>query len=125
MSHKEKDESKLKKEKEIFTFHRYKARQGLKRERHPKLIVDYYNGEYGHMGLTKEPKKGKHHKNIPLTVNPNRSLHKQNKISKSYLRKKIEYDTEDKFYDQRLSNYKLSNEDKIYISDYVKRHKKR
>lgn len=110
----------MKKEKEIFTFHRYKQIQGQKEERHPKLIVDYYNGKYGHMGLTKSPKKGKHHRNIPLTQNPQKLNN-----TPAYLRKKIEYDTEDKFYNERLKNYSLSNKDKKYIQNYVNRHKKR
>ena len=117
----------MKGKKEIFTFHRYKVKQGQKQEKHPKLIVDYYNGEYGHLGLTESEKKGKHHRNIPLTENPDRNIHKKknNKVVRSYLRKKIEYDTEDKFYDKPMKNYWLSKEDKKYVSEYVNKHKKR
>lgn len=52
------------------------------------MIVDYINGYYGYMGLTENPKKGKH-QNIPLIKNPQ----KGNKKS-ACLRKKIEYDSE-------------------------------
>ncbi len=109
----------MKKEKEIFTFHRFRKKQGGENKRHPKLIVDYQNGEYGHMGLTEKKNKGKHHRNIPIK-NP-----KQGDNSPSYLRRKIEYDSEDKFYNNSLSNYKLDNEDKLKLSEYVKKHKRR
>ena len=110
----------MRKEKEIFTFHRYKKKQGGKNKRHPKLIVDYYNGEYGHMGLTEEKFKGKHHRNIPLIKNP-----KIGDARPAYLRKKIEYDTEDMFVEQVLDKYKLSEEDKKYLISYINQHKKR
>lgn len=83
------------------------------------MIVDYINGYYGYMGLTENPKKGKH-QNIPLIKNPQKGNKKP-----AYLRKKIEYDTEDKFYNEQLSNYNLTKIDKNYFNDYVKIHKKR
>ena len=119
----------MNKEKEILSFHRFKVRQGQKREKHPKLIVDYVNGFYGHMGLTEEPKKGKNHRNFPLNENPEHRIYGQNKrkrkIKKSYLRRKIEYDLDDKFEQNRLKDYCLSDEDKIRVLDYVNKHKKR
>lgn len=110
----------MKKEKEIFTFHRFKVKQGQKEEKHPKLIVDYNDGFYGHMGLTKSPKKGKHHRNIPLKINP-----QKNNSKPAYLRKKIEYDAEQKFVEKPLKDYVLSKQDKNYIVEYVNKHKKR
>jgi len=109
---------KNKKNNELFTFRRYSKKQGNKNVRHPKLIVDEYGNVFGFMGLTENSKNG-HHRNIPLSVNP-----KKNDIRKSFIRKKIDYDNKNKF-SQILDNYKLSKKDKLYIIEYVNRHKKR
>lgn len=115
----------MKKEEEIFTFHRFKKKQGGRYKRHPKLIVDFSDGLYGHMGLTEEKAKGKHHRNIPLDKNPKIDKKtKQRDKRPAYLRKKIEYDNEQAFYDKRLDNYQLSSTDRQKIRTYVEKHKK-
>lgn len=97
----------------LFNFRRYKKKEGKSKKRHPKLIVDENSSSYGYMGLTEHDKKGKHHNNIPLTKNP-----KKHDTRDAYLRKKINYDTKDNFGDV-LKDYKLSNEDRKYIAEYV------
>jgi len=87
--------------------------------RHPKLIVDEDSIDFGFMGLTESEKKGKHHSNFPLKQNP-----KKGYGSKAYLRKKIKYDSKNNF-GPRLTDYKLSSEDRKNVEEYVKRHKKR
>jgi hypothetical protein len=108
----------LRKEKEIFTFRRYKKKEGKKQVRHPKLIVDDYSNSFGYMGLTENKKNG-HHRNIPLKQNP-----KKDDNRAAYLRKDIRYDKKTRF-GQILDSYKLSKEDKQYIIEYVNKHKKR
>lgn len=110
---KEKDKNKL------FVFRRYKKKQGERNVRHPKLIVDIESDSYGYMGLTEHNKKGKHHSNMPLKDNP-----KKGDSRKAYLRKKIEYDKQEKF-GHILDDYNLSQKDKEYIIKYVEKHKKR
>ena len=75
----------------LYRFRKYKKKQGKKNVRHPKLIVDDYEHEYGFMGLTTSSTKGKRHKNIRLTENPQivKGVHLR---EKSFLRRKIEYD---------------------------------
>ena len=102
----------------LYYFRRYKKFEGDKSVRHPKLIVDEKNDEYGYMGLTSSKKSGGHY-NIPLKINP-----QKNAKNKSYLRKNIDYDKKNKF-GEILNKYNLSEEDKKYIIDYVNRHKKR
>lgn len=70
----------------LYYFRRYKKFEGDKSVRHPKLIVDEKNDEYGYMGLTSSKKSGGHY-NIPLKINP-----QKNAKNKSYLRKNIDYD---------------------------------
>lgn len=103
----------------IFVFRRYKKREGDSKKKHPKLIVDITNQEYGYMGLTEHRKKGKHHNNIHLTKNP-----KEGDLRQANLRKKVKYDVKDNFGDI-LKNYKLSKEDKKYIINYLSKKKKR
>lgn len=108
------------KDNELFTFRRYKKQEGKQsnKARHPKLIVDKNNTEYGFMGLTSSPKRG-YHSNIKLEKNP-----KKNDIRQAYIRKEIRYDSKNKF-GQILNEYNLSNKDKKFIIDYVNKHKKR
>ena len=102
----------------LFTFRRYKKKEGKKQVRHPKLIVDDYDDSFGYMGLTENNRNG-HHRNIPLRQNP-----KKNDYRPAYLRKDIRYDKKTRF-GQVLDNYKLSKLDKPYIIEYVNKHKKR
>lgn len=116
----------MKKEKEILTFHRFKKKQGGSNKKHPKLIVDFQDGFYGHMGLTEQKAKGKHHRNIPLDKNPKIDPKTKKRDQRpAYLRKKIEYDDEKSFYDKPLDDYKLSASDKQKVKAYVATHKKR
>ena len=103
----------------LFVFRKYKKSQGKKCVKHPKLIVDENDNEYGFMGLTSAKKKGRGHNNIPLLFNPQKG-----NIKTSYLRRKIEYDDK-KYFGEVLINYCLSKIDEERIKSYVKRHKKR
>lgn len=101
----------------MFEFRRYKIKQGNKQVKHPKLIVDENDSQYGFMGLTSSKYKGRGHKNIVLVENP--QFINGKRLSKhSYLRRKIEYDSKDKF-EGPLPDYSLSEVDKILIKDYV------
>ena len=103
----------------MFEFRRYKNKQGNKQVKHPKLIVDETDNEYGFMGLTSSRYKGRGHKNITLIDNP--QFIKGKRLSHvSYLRRKIEYDKKENF-EEPLSNYSLSKIDKMFIKDYVSR----
>lgn len=97
----------------LFNFRRYKKKEGDSKKRHPKLIVDENNVNYGFMGLTEKRKKGKHHNNIPLIKNP-----KKGDSRPAYLRKKISYDIKENF-GEILKDYNLSNKDKKDIIAYV------
>lgn len=108
---------------DLFIFRRYKKRQGRKKARHPKLIVDESGGEYGFMGLTSSERKGKRHNNIELKKNPQFENGKRLK-GKSYLRKKIEYDEKRRF-GKALKDYRLSDEDRTFLIGYVKKRKKK
>lgn len=99
----------------LFNFRKHKKKEGG--ERHPKLIVDETTNEYGFMGLTHSSKRG-NHKNIALKQNPQKGQSKQ-----SYIRKELRYDSKQNF-GEVLKNYELSEEDKIYIIDYLKNKKK-
>ena len=99
----------------LFNFRRYKKKEGDSKKRHPKLIVDENNVNYGFMGLTEKRKKGKHHNNIPLIKNP-----KKRDSRPAYLRKKISYDIKENF-GVILKDYNLSDKDKIEIIDYIKK----
>lgn len=103
----------------LFRFRKYKKTQGKKKLKHPKLIVDDYDSEFGFMGLTSSKSKGKKHKNIPLHHNPQEGNSKQ-----AYLRRKIEYDNK-KMFGEILSNYKLSDDDMDNIVSYVAKRKKK
>lgn len=104
----------------LFKFRRYKKEEGGKKKRakHPKLIVDEKKDNFGFMGLTEAPKRG-HHKNIELSKNPQK--HKENK---AYLRDEVRYDEKRNFGDI-LEDYKLSNEDKKAVIDYLEKRKKK
>ena len=109
-----------KKSKNIFNFRRYKKTEGgeIKKAKHPKLIVDETNIEFGFMGLTESAKRG-HHKNIALTKNP-----KQGDTRKAYIRDELRYDNKKEFSDI-LPEYKLTSQDIKIIEERVKKHKKK
>lgn len=117
---KKKNTIKAKKNSSVFSFKRYKKTEGgqIKKGKHPKLIVDEVLDEYGFMGLTESPKRG-NHKNIELSKNPQKG-----KISKSYIRDELRYDNKKNF-GEILSDYNLTDEDKIKILKYLERHKKK
>ena len=103
----------------LYVFRRYKKKEGKKNVKHPKLIVDEYDNEYGYMGLTSSKNKGKKHINFPLVNNPqfDKSGNRINK--KSYLRRKVEYDKKDNF-GNLLADYSLSDIDKTRIQTFIK-----
>lgn len=107
-------------DKDLFIFRRYKKAEGKQsnKAKHPKLIVDKSDTEFGFMGLTSSPKRG-YHSNIKLEKNP-----KKSDLRDSYIRKEIRYDKKNKF-GQILDRYSLSEKDKKFIMDYVNKHKKR
>lgn len=107
----------------LYRFRKYKKKQGKKNVRHPKLIVDDYEHEYGFMGLTSSRYKGRGHKNIELNDNPEIINGKRLEV-KSYLRRKVEYDNK-RYFGEIVDNYELSKTDKNRIIDYVNKHKKR
>lgn len=104
----------------LFKFRRYKKEEGGKKKRakHPKLIVEEKKDNFGFMGLTEAPKRG-HHKNIELSKNPQKF-----KENKAYLRDEVRYDDKRNFGDI-LEDYKLSNEDKKAVIDYLEKRKKK
>lgn len=103
----------------LYKFRRYKKEEGgkIKKAKHPKLIVDENNIEYGFMGLTKSPKRG-NHKNIELENNP-----QKNKTEKSYIRNELRYDNKN-FFSEVLKDYNLSDTDKRKIIKYLEKRKK-
>ncbi len=103
----------------LFTFRRYKKKEGASQKRHPKLIVHEGTGYYGFMGLTESKKRGTKHYNIPLSKNP-----KKNDKRPAYLRKQIDYDVKDNFGDI-LRDYNLSSKDKRYVQDFVNKRLKK
>ena len=103
----------------LFVFRIYKKKEGDKKVRHPKLIVDENNEEYGFMGLTSSKYKGRGHTNFELLINPNSKM-----AGKSYLRKKIEYDNKD-FFGEILKDYSLSKKDIERLIPYINKHKKK
>lgn len=102
----------------LFKFRRYKKKEGKKKVKHPKLIVEENETEYGFMGFTEEPKSG-HHKNIELTQNP-----KKGDTRPAYIRKELRYDITENF-SEVLENYNLSEEDKKAIIEYLNKRKKK
>lgn len=108
------------KENNTFVFRRYKKKEGgVKKSRHPKLIVDEDEKKYGFMGLTKDSHSG-HHANIPLKKNPQKNNKKQ-----AYLRKELRYDDKTNFEKDILSDYTLSEEDKQTVLKYFEKYKKK
>ena len=73
----------------MFEFRRYKIKQGNKQVKHPKLIVDETDAEYGFLGLTSRKQKGKRHNNFPLFINPKLTRNRSHYTEESYLRKKL------------------------------------
>ena len=102
----------------LYVFRRYKLKQGNKNVRHPKLIVDSKEDQYGYMGLTSSDRRG-HHKNYLLKNNPQKG-----QLGKSYLRTDIVYDKK-KMFSEILNDYHLSIEDKKYVIEFVNKHKKK
>lgn len=107
----------------LFKFKKYKKKQGQKKVKHPKLIVDDYGNEYGFMGLTSQKRKGKGHNNYPLKYNPE-IVNGERKTEKAYLRRKVEYDNKKKF-GAISKNYVLHDEDKKDLIPIVNRRKKK
>ena len=108
---------------DLFEFRKYNKKQGKKNVKHPKLIVDDFDKEYGFMGLTSAKYKGRGHKNIELHSNP-QLINGKRRNDKSFLRRKIEYDLKTNFREV-LSEYVLSDEDKERLKRYVEEHKKK
>lgn len=104
----------------LFTFRRYKKEEGgkVKKSKHPKLIVDERDKEYGFMGLTSSPERG-NHKNILLSQNPQKG-----KTEKSYIRNELRYDDK-KHFSKPLPDYKLAKEDKELIEARFKKQKEK
>lgn len=104
----------------LFYFRRYKKIEGgeIKKGKHPKLIVDEKYDKYGFMGLTKSHKRG-NHKNIELTQNPLKG-----KSDKAYIRDELRYDNKKNF-EEILTDYNLTKQDKEKILKYLERHKKK
>lgn len=102
----------------LFKFRRYKKKEGKKKVKHPKLIVEENETEYGFMGFTEESKSG-HHKNIELTQNP-----KKGDTRPAYIRKELRYDITENF-SEVLEDYNLSEEDKKVIIEYLNKRKKK
>lgn len=94
-------------QKNLFTFRKYKKIEGgkTKKGKHPKLIVDENENNFGFMGLTEAEKRG-HHKNIKLSKNPQKG-----NCNNAFLRKELRYDSKDSFY-KKLDDYNLSSQDK-------------
>ena len=104
----------------LFKFRKYKKVEGGKKKKgkHPKLIVDETNEEFGFMGLTESPKRG-NHKNIPLSKNP-----KKGDKRPAYIRNELRYDKKSAF-QEILKDYELSNKDIDKIIKYIEKHKKK
>lgn len=104
---------------DLFKFRKYKKKQGKKKVKHPKLIVDDYKNEFGFMGLTSSKNKGKRHNNFKLIDNPHFDENGKRFKEKSYLRRKIEYDSKDNF-GNVMKNYSLSDTDKKRVESFIK-----
>ena len=104
----------------LFVFRRYKKKEGGKEKRvkHPKLIVDVQDKNYGFMGLTGASRRG-HHSNIPLSKIP-----QTGKNDKSYLRQELRYDNKNNF-EEILKDYNLSDSDKKAVIEFIKKRKKK
>ena len=104
----------------LFRFRKYKKIEGgkHKRAKHPKLIVEEDNKNFGFMGLTESPKRGKH-KNILLGKNP-----KKGDKRSAYLRNELRYDSKNKF-EEILKDYNLSEKDLIKIIKFLEEYKKK
>lgn len=88
-------------------FRRYKQEEGgaKKKARHPKVIMSKKDDTYDFIGLTESPKRG-HHKNIPLSKNPQKG-----NSSPSYFRDEVRNLPTGRF-SEPLKGYKLSAKDK-------------
>ncbi len=108
------------KKSKLFTFQKYKKVEGgtKKRAKHPKLIVEEKENEYGYMGLTESEKHG-HHSNIPLDENPQKG-----RKDKAYIHTDLRHAPIDDF-SGPLENYKLSSKDKKKVVEWLKQHKKK
>lgn len=95
-------------------FRRYKFEEGgqKKKAKHPKLIVDKEQNQYGFMGLTESSKRGHHH-NLPLSQNPQKG-----RTAPAYIRTELRYDSVEHF-GEILTDYRLSKEDKRKVLEYA------
>lgn len=93
----------------LFVFRRYKKEEGGEstKAKHPKLIVDEQNQDYGFMGLTKSPKRGNHN-NIKID-NPQKNNTEDKKTT--YMKKTPEIDKTNRFGSVK-KGWKLSEKDK-------------
>ena len=89
------------------------------KQKHPKIIIERENDKYSYMGLTESPKRG-HHSNLPLNKNPRRGDSRPAYVRKEVLLRSV-YD-----FDEILSNYSLSNIDRLNVlNEYNKLKKKK
>ena len=123
MSNKKRYTKSHQKDHDLYKFRKYLKVQGKKKLKHPKLIVDEFDEQFGFMGLTSSKYKGRGHKNIQLGMNP-QIINGVRKKDSSFLRRKIEYDFKNQF-SEILNNYILSDEDKNRLRQYVEMHKKK
>ncbi|MBO5020899.1 MAG: hypothetical protein J6K61_03875 [Clostridia bacterium] len=101
-------------------FRRFKQKEGNRdtKVRHPKVIMSKHDGTFDFIGLTESNKRG-HHKNIPLTKNPEKG-----NLNPAYFRDEVRNLPIDRFLEP-LKNYKLSKKDEEQAwAIYYKRKKK-
>ena len=123
MSNKKRSTKSYQKNDDLYKFRKYLKVQGKKKLKHPKLIVDEFDEQFGFMGLTSSKYKGRGHKNIELCKNP-QIIKGFRRKDPSFLRRKIEYDFKNQF-SEILDDYILSDEDKKRLKQYVELHKKK
>ena len=104
----------------LFTFRRYKKDEGnsTKKSKHPKLIVDEENNEFGFMGITHKRKRGNHN-NIPLNHNPNSTDPED-----SYVRLELRYDKKKNF-SEPINEYVLHESDLLKLIPYIEKLKRK
>ena len=111
-----------KKQKNNYPFHfrRYKKIEGgsKKKAKHPKLIVDEDYEEFVFMGLTESEYRG-HHKNIPLSKNPQKG-----RSDPAYIRDELRRDSKTAF-GSRLPEYNLSRKDREMIAEKLLQKRKK
>lgn len=85
---------------------------------HPAYVVGEGFGTYKYFGITHSPKKGKHHRNHKLVVNP-----KVGSQEASYLRKKLEEDRKASFERMKKKGYRMSKADDDYVDQLIAKKK--